>query len=54
MTTPQDELTQGQGGDRLVDVVVVGGSQSGLAMAWQAVTSTVWTMSCCSDRGIFR
>jgi putative flavoprotein involved in K+ transport len=34
MTAPRDEVTQGQGGDRLLDVVVVGGSQSGLAMAW--------------------
>jgi putative flavoprotein involved in K+ transport len=34
MTAPQDEVTQGQGGDRLLDVVVVGGGQAGLAMAW--------------------
>jgi putative flavoprotein involved in K+ transport len=34
MTAPQDEVTQDRGGDRLLDVVVVGGSQSGLAMAW--------------------
>jgi putative flavoprotein involved in K+ transport len=34
MTVPQDEVTQGQGGDRLLDVVVVGGSQAGLAIAW--------------------
>ena len=34
MTAPQDEVTQDVGGDRLLDVVVVGGSQSGLAMAW--------------------
>jgi putative flavoprotein involved in K+ transport len=34
MTTPQDEVTREPAGDRLVDVVVVGGSQSGLAMAW--------------------
>jgi putative flavoprotein involved in K+ transport len=34
MTTPQDEVTREPADDRLVDVVVVGGSQSGLAMAW--------------------
>jgi putative flavoprotein involved in K+ transport len=34
MTAPQDQVTQDLGGDRLLDVVVVGGSQSGLAMAW--------------------
>jgi putative flavoprotein involved in K+ transport len=34
MTAPQDEVTQDLGGDRLLDVVVVGGSQAGLAMAW--------------------
>jgi putative flavoprotein involved in K+ transport len=34
MTAPEGEVTQGQGGDRLLDVVVVGGSQAGLAMAW--------------------
>jgi len=34
MTAPQDEVTQDQGGDRLLEVVVVGGSQAGLAMAW--------------------
>jgi putative flavoprotein involved in K+ transport len=33
MTAPQDEVTQDLGGDRLLDAVVVGGSQSGLAMA---------------------
>jgi putative flavoprotein involved in K+ transport len=34
MTAPQDEVRQNLGGDRLLDVVVVGGSQAGLAMAW--------------------
>jgi putative flavoprotein involved in K+ transport len=34
MTAPQDEVTPDPADDRLVDVVVVGGSQSGLAMAW--------------------
>jgi putative flavoprotein involved in K+ transport len=34
MTVPQDEVTREPADDRLVDVVVVGGSQSGLAMAW--------------------
>jgi putative flavoprotein involved in K+ transport len=34
MTAPQDEVTREPADDRLVDVVVVGGSQSGLAMAW--------------------
>jgi putative flavoprotein involved in K+ transport len=34
MTASQDEVTRDPAGDRLVDVVVVGGSQSGLAMAW--------------------
>jgi cation diffusion facilitator CzcD-associated flavoprotein CzcO len=34
MTAPQDEVTRDLADDRLVDVVVVGGSQSGLAMAW--------------------
>jgi putative flavoprotein involved in K+ transport len=34
MTAPQDEVTPEPTDDRLVDVVVVGGSQSGLAMAW--------------------
>jgi putative flavoprotein involved in K+ transport len=34
MTAPQDEVTRDPAGDRLVDVVVVGGSQAGLAMAW--------------------
>jgi putative flavoprotein involved in K+ transport len=34
MTAPQDEGTREPADDRLVDVVVVGGSQSGLAMAW--------------------
>jgi putative flavoprotein involved in K+ transport len=34
MTAPQDEVTRDPADDRLVDVVVVGGSQSGLAMAW--------------------
>jgi putative flavoprotein involved in K+ transport len=34
MTASQDEVTRDPADDRLVDVVVVGGSQSGLAMAW--------------------
>jgi putative flavoprotein involved in K+ transport len=34
MTAPQDEVTRDPAGDRLLDVVVVGGSQAGLAMAW--------------------
>src|SRR5512133_656245 len=34
MTAPQDEVTPDPADDRLVDVVVVGGSQSGLAIAW--------------------
>jgi len=34
MTAPQDEAQQGPAGDQRLDVVVVGGSQAGLAMAW--------------------
>jgi putative flavoprotein involved in K+ transport len=34
MTAPQDEVTHDPADDRRLDVVVVGGSQSGLAMAW--------------------
>ena len=34
MTVPQDEVPRDPADDRLVDVVVVGGSQAGLAMAW--------------------
>jgi putative flavoprotein involved in K+ transport len=34
MTAPHDEAQKDPAGDRLVDVVVVGGSQAGLAMAW--------------------
>ena len=34
MASPQDEVTREPADDRLLDVVVVGGSQSGLAMAW--------------------
>ena len=34
MTAPQDEVPRDPAGDRLLDVVVVGGSQAGLAMAW--------------------
>jgi putative flavoprotein involved in K+ transport len=34
MTAPQDEDTLNPAGDRWLDVVVVGGSQAGLAMAW--------------------
>ena len=34
MTAPQDQVTPDRAGDRLLDVVVVGGSQAGLAMAW--------------------
>jgi putative flavoprotein involved in K+ transport len=33
MTAPQDEVTPNPASDRLLDVVVVGGSQAGLAMA---------------------
>jgi putative flavoprotein involved in K+ transport len=34
MTGPQDEARTGPAGDQRLDVVVVGGSQAGLAMAW--------------------
>ena len=34
MTAPQGEVNGDPAGDRLLDVVVVGGSQAGLAMAW--------------------
>ena len=34
MTAPQDEARKGPAGDQRLDVVVVGGSQAGLAMAW--------------------
>src|SRR5919205_1411983 len=34
MTAPQGEVTREPADDRLLDVVVVGGSQAGLAMAW--------------------
>ncbi len=34
MTAPEDEVKGDPADDRLLDVVVVGGSQSGLAMAW--------------------
>jgi NADH dehydrogenase FAD-containing subunit len=34
MTAPQEETQEGQPGDPRLDVVVVGGGQSGLAMAW--------------------
>jgi putative flavoprotein involved in K+ transport len=34
VTAPQDEVPRDPAGDRLLDVVVVGGSQAGLAMAW--------------------
>jgi putative flavoprotein involved in K+ transport len=34
MTTPQDEAQQDPTSDQVLDVVVVGGSQAGLAMAW--------------------
>jgi putative flavoprotein involved in K+ transport len=34
MTAPHDETPQDLAGDRLLEVVVVGGSQAGLAMAW--------------------
>jgi putative flavoprotein involved in K+ transport len=34
MTAPQDEVTRDPADDRLLDVVVIGGSQSGLAIAW--------------------
>ena len=34
MTAPQGEVTREPADDRLLDVVVVGGGQAGLAMAW--------------------
>ena len=34
MTAPHDETPKGLAGDQQLDVVVVGGSQAGLAMAW--------------------
>ena len=34
MTAPQDAVRGDPAGGRLLDVVVVGGSQAGLAMAW--------------------
>ena len=34
MTAPHEEAQEGQPGDQRLDVVVVGGGQSGLAMAW--------------------
>jgi putative flavoprotein involved in K+ transport len=34
MTAPHDEAQQNPAGDQVLDVVVVGGSQAGLAMAW--------------------
>jgi putative flavoprotein involved in K+ transport len=34
MTAPHDETQQDSAGDQRLDVVVVGGSQAGLAMAW--------------------
>jgi putative flavoprotein involved in K+ transport len=34
MTVPHDEVTRDPADDRLLDVVVIGGSQSGLAMPW--------------------
>jgi hypothetical protein len=34
MTTPRDETPKDPAGDQRLDVVVVGGSQAGLAMAW--------------------
>jgi hypothetical protein len=34
MTAPHGEAQQGPAGDQRLDVVVVGGSQAGLAMAW--------------------
>jgi putative flavoprotein involved in K+ transport len=34
MTAPHNEVTPEPAGDRLLDVVVVGGGQAGLAMAW--------------------
>jgi putative flavoprotein involved in K+ transport len=34
MTAPHDEAPKDQAGDQQLDVVVVGGSQAGLAMAW--------------------
>jgi putative flavoprotein involved in K+ transport len=34
MTAPHGEAQQGQAGEQRLDVVVVGGSQAGLAMAW--------------------
>jgi putative flavoprotein involved in K+ transport len=37
MTAPQHETRKDQSGDQRLDVVVVGGSQAGLAMAWHLV-----------------
>jgi putative flavoprotein involved in K+ transport len=34
MTAPHDEAQKNPAGDQRLDVVVVGGSQAGLAMAW--------------------
>jgi thioredoxin reductase len=34
MTAPQDATHKDPAGDQRLDVVVVGGSQAGLAMAW--------------------
>jgi putative flavoprotein involved in K+ transport len=34
MTAPEDEVKGDPADDRLLDVVVVGGSQAGLAIAW--------------------
>ena len=34
MTAPHDETRKDPAGDQLLDVVVIGGSQAGLAMAW--------------------
>jgi hypothetical protein len=34
MTAPHDETLKDPAGDQQLDVVVVGGSQAGLAMAW--------------------
>jgi flavin-dependent dehydrogenase len=34
MTTPRDETPKDPAGEQRLDVVVVGGNQAGLAMAW--------------------
>jgi hypothetical protein len=55
MTAPEDEVRQNLGGDRLLDVVVVGGSQAGLAMAgtFSARAWTSWSWRPPPSRGMF-